>query len=610
MVKAREATKTWYVNSAGLDMTGFDIGELSNGKILVAFGGGRSGSSVIHTAELNLGTDRLGPVNTLSVGPSPGGFGVGTTRRVEITAGDDGKAMVTAHFINANLGGGDTNFSIGTKIYTGAKTGPGTPRPVHTTGPAEEPNDVYSTVKLKNGNYVTLFTETGSGGVTDLSKGISMVTFDAAGKQVGKAKTAVKDGVSFETMGIAFEANPSNPAAVALRSGNIGVVYAEFAQYGWNAAWRPVYQQVTPNGKAVGEKVVLGEGGALSPNAVTLDNGKVVATWIDGLGRLTARILDGREAGEKIDIAAAATWGDTTDIAALKGNAFAVSWYDVTHGLWLGQVFGGNGAARSNAFLLTAHADSSPAELDGKAGIVRQGDGFLAWLKGPGANHGPIRIEGQSYSAESTMAAARNGTDRADTFKGGAKDDRLTGNGGQDKLTGGGGNDMLDGGLGNDRLTGAAGFDWLYGGDGNDTLDGGGEIDILLGGAGRDVLKGGTGNDRLDGGEGADKLTGGAGADRFVFSKLSDGGDTITDFKTGQGDRLLLKKGMYGSDNFAIFSLEQGTSKAPANSGFYFNTKTHVLSYDHDGEGSYYERVVVATLNGVKSLSADDLIAF
>lgn len=608
MVKAREATKTWFVNSAGLDMTGFDIGELSNGKILVAFGGGRNGASVIHTAELNLGSDKLGPVHTLSIGPSPGGLGVGTTRRVEVTPGEGGKAMVTAHFINADLGG-DTNFSLGAKLYTGARSGPAAPRPVHTSGPAEQPADVYSTVKLKNGTYVTLFTETGSAGVVDLTKGISMVTFDAAGKQLGKAKTAVADGVSFEVGGMKFEANPSNPAGVALKNGNIGVAYAEFVQSGWNAAWRPVYQQVTPNGKAVGAKLVLGGDGALFLDAVTLDNGKVVASWTDSLGRLTARIVDGQKMGDKIDIAAAALWGDTTDIVALKGNAFAVSWYDAANSLWLGQVFGGSGVARGNAFLLTANADSAPSEqLIGSAGLVRQGDGFLAWTKSPGAIS--MRLEGRAYGSDNTLAAARNGGERADKLTGGAKDDRLSGNGGNDKLAGGGGNDVLEGGLGNDRLTGGAGLDWLYGGAGNDTLEGGGDIDILLGGAGKDVLTGGAGNDRLDGGEGADKLTGGAGADRFIFAKISDGGDTITDFKAGQGDRLLLKRGMYGTDGFAIFTLEQGTSKAPANSGFYFNTRTHVLSYDHDGAGSYYERVTVATLTGVNALSADALIPF
>ena len=47
------------------------------------------------------------------------------------------------------------------------------------------------------------------------------------------------------------------------------------------------------------------------------------------------------------------------------------------------------------------------------------------------------------------------------------------------------------------------------------------------------VISGGRGDDRLDGGAGNDTLIGGDGSDLFVFSSMSDGTDTITDFTTG-----------------------------------------------------------------------------
>ena len=75
----------------------------------------------------------------------------------------------------------------------------------------------------------------------------------------------------------------------------------------------------------------------------------------------------------------------------------------------------------------------------------------------------------------------------------------------------------------------------IYGDFGNDTLNGG---------AGNDTLNGGAGNDRLVGDFslnlntliGNDVLTGGSGADRFVYTRLGDGIDRITDFNRNEGD--------------------------------------------------------------------------
>jgi VCBS repeat-containing protein len=61
--------------------------------------------------------------------------------------------------------------------------------------------------------------------------------------------------------------------------------------------------------------------------------------------------------------------------------------------------------------------------------------------------------------------------------------------------------------------------------------------DIITGNSGNDILVGGKGNDTLIGGAGNDTLIGGAGADMFVF-KPGDGRDVITDFSSGQGDRI------------------------------------------------------------------------
>ena len=54
-----------------------------------------------------------------------------------------------------------------------------------------------------------------------------------------------------------------------------------------------------------------------------------------------------------------------------------------------------------------------------------------------------------------------------------------------------------------------------------------------------EVLTGTAGDDRMTGGPGADLLTGGAGANLFVYTSVLDGGDTITDFKSG-ADKVVL----------------------------------------------------------------------
>jgi predicted outer membrane repeat protein len=81
----------------------------------------------------------------------------------------------------------------------------------------------------------------------------------------------------------------------------------------------------------------------------------------------------------------------------------------------------------------------------------------------------------------------------------------------------------------------------VSGGNGNDVLTGTGGLDFLIGGAGDDVLIGGIG---------ADVQTGGLGGDRFVYAgasrrealrnSRSGAPDRITDFNSGQGDRIQL----------------------------------------------------------------------
>lgn len=81
-------------------------------------------------------------------------------------------------------------------------------------------------------------------------------------------------------------------------------------------------------------------------------------------------------------------------------------------------------------------------------------------------------------------------------------------------------------------------FDDVIGTDSHDIITGDSQNNALRGRGGNDILNGGAGNDFLNGGEGDDSLTGGSGVDTFVYNSLSHGGDTITDFLTGERIRL------------------------------------------------------------------------
>jgi parallel beta-helix repeat protein len=132
----------------------------------------------------------------------------------------------------------------------------------------------------------------------------------------------------------------------------------------------------------------------------------------------------------------------------------------------------------------------------------------------------------------------------ATAVSGNGLDNRILGTGQGDEIQGLGGSDYIMAGNGADTLDGGAGNDQLLGEGGGDRMDGGVGNDTLSAAAGADTLIGGDGSDRLDGGAGADVLTGGAGADSFLFrpGQFTGGVDSITDFSSAQGDRMMLSE--------------------------------------------------------------------
>ncbi len=160
-----------------------------------------------------------------------------------------------------------------------------------------------------------------------------------------------------------------------------------------------------------------------------------------------------------------------------------------------------------------------------------------------------------------------------------------------------------------ENISGTAFGDRLYGDAGANLLDGRAGDDILYGGGGADVLIGGDGVDRLIGEAGADTLTGGAGADRFIFSTAPGTGvDTITDFSSGEGDKLYFLRSAFGLAPADPLTLVlNGSAVAPHS--FLYNSSTGILSYDADG-ASGAAAIAVADIGAGVALTTGDLVLY
>lgn len=371
-----------------------------------------------------------------------------------------------------------------------------------------------------------------------------------------------------------------------------------------------------------------------------LPDNRFLVSWTDPAGAIQGQVFGypsdaaGQDGGAGMDVLSGTSGRDV--IRGFAGDDILIGQGGVDY-LYGGDgddvIVAGAGAARlyggagHDAYFITdAAAFISEARDEGydtvHAGVsYTLGDNvealFLTGGASDGAGNDLDNVIGGDLLANGIQGLAGNdilfGDAGDDSLYGGTGDDTLHGQVGDDLLYGWMGADRLEGGAGADTIFGEDGADALFGEDENDTLYAGTGDDFLAGQTGADVLWGEAGGDVVYGGDGADQLAGGAGADLFYYSAQTEGRDTILDFNSAEGDRIIVDGAAFGA--FSGFQLTAGVGfvtgagAAPtaATATFYYDTTTHVLWYDVDGTGAGQAQQIALLAND-PILHASDFI--
>lgn len=327
----------------------------------------------------------------------------------------------------------------------------------------------------------------------------------------------------------------------------------------------------------------------------------------------------------------ATVYGDQSNstVIGLADGGFAVAWEDQSgvggdssgSAIRL-QVFDSLGDRRGSEILV--NTTTAGDQTDISLSLLSDGRIVVTWTdaSATGDDQSSTAIHAQIVDPRDGVIG---GTAASDTLYGNdAVGDQMFGYAGNDVLNGLAGNDTGYGGADNDRFNGGRGDDTAYGGLGDDDLRGDGGEDLLIGGAGLDSLRGGNGddelragagNDRLSGDAGADLLVGDIGNDRFVFSKPSEGLDTITDFhnSSGNNDLFELAKSGFGgglrAGTLHANQFQDSNSNVAANGHIrvIYNQHTGQLFFDADGKGGG-AAILIATLTNHANLSVSDFL--
>ncbi|WP_172298417.1 hypothetical protein [Pseudoruegeria sp. HB172150] len=422
---------------------------------------------------------------------------------------------------------------------------------------------------LANGNFVLVWNQTNSNNGDILGR-----IYDPAGNVVQ---------TTFTIAGTASSEN--EPDVQALPDGGFVVAWDD-ESFGLRA--RAYLADATPDGAVFD----FAEGSASDTDVGVSADGRILFAW--------------QEQGEM----QSSIWrGNPIDAADYRPEQTNFASY-------AGPVFGSNSADKITG---TDLAD----ELRGRLGAdtITGGDG--ADVIGGGG--------GRDVEKGGNGADYLSGNDGNDKMYGGSGTDTLEGGSGADEMRGGSGNDTVYGNKGHDNIRGQSGSDYLSGDkandtvrgdDGSDKVFGGSGNDRVYGGDGNDVVKGGNGNDVVVGGNGKDLMAGAGGSDTFVFNKVSQTAnslsqsDIILDFKHGT-DRLNLRpidasKFLAGNNAFEFEGMS-GADNGDGDGEVWFEHLNRpgtandltVVYLDNDGDAAHEG---MFRLKGLIDLTADDFL--
>lgn len=564
-----EGVKTWFNDPQLFNIRRLDAAVGSDGKIFVAYAGVSTFTfdGYIGVGQLNTTSDTLSTISGRTIDGQPESAPT-TIDPVDLVSGPGGRMTALLSITSTSISA-DTNGALLVQRLSGASFDGD---PVH-VDPASTVNTIRNVdsagVYDADGGLSVFYVDT----VVNNGGGIQLARFRPDGTADGAPAVAVADrdlpGV-FTT-----QANPGFVSATRMANGNYGLVWQEATPFNPPASAgspRVVFQAVSAStGLAIGTALELDGTSAQQPEIITLAGGRMVVVWhdtsVNDQGIYKGQILSetGTKIGGVFEISSTHSVQETDlSLVALANGGFAVGWRDNVDASHLARIFNKDGVATGNDFdILSTDRDFSGAD----SALVAQGNLLYAMMGGINLTAGTgFVLQGQTWSTASSWGLTKTGGSRADRIAGTAKDDRIDGAKGNDVLSGVNGNDKLSGGLG------------------------------------ADTLSGGNGRDEVIGGAGADRLTGGTGADSFVFAALADVGDTVTDFNTTQGDRLVFERDVFGDPVLTSAGAAPTTQQ-----GLYFNTLTKELTYDPDGGGTA-PRILVAVLQNVAGLTSEDWV--
>jgi hypothetical protein len=474
-----------------------------------------------------------------------------------VTALDDGGFNV----VWQSLGSGDTDSTlVGIQTRSFSSTGvAGTEATLNTTFPFSQTNPAIT--RLSDGRLLATWE---SNDATEGDSGPSI-----RGRYLTAAGTPDTADFLINTTVADIQ---NTPTITALGGGRAVVMWQSFDDEGSDTAISCIRGRIiNANGSFTGDDFVINsttDGGQALPDVTLLKGGRFVATWVSGDDQgsdtdgttIRARIFgaDGTPVGVDFNVNTTTDFGQQAPVvAALADGRFIIVWHSADK---VGSDRSGD-CIRARIFL----ADGTAAGKDYVINSTTTGTQELADVAV--LNNGRIVITWQT-------------DDTGDGDEGGIRAARIN----PDVFVGGAGVDRWKGGSTDERMTG----------------DGG-----------ADVFAGNAGKDTLIGNAGADTLAGGAGADRFIYFKVTEGGDSVTAFDTA--DTFAFDGAAFGFGSFsgglaaARFRSRADNQAQDANDRFIFRTTDDTLWFDANGSAAG-GLTKIADLSNNFSLHASDIV--